>query len=341
MNTKLLYQLLSIESESHDSSEMESFILRYAKRRKWTVDVDRLGNIYLTKGQADVCPCVVAHMDTVHRITGEPITPVTIDGKVTGMHASTMSQTGCGGDDKCGIYAALECMSKLPACKAVFFVDEDVGCLGSSDADMGFFTTNCAFVLQADRRGSSDFVTAIGGIPLASAEWLKAITPLLAAHGMTPCSGAMTDVEALRDAGVGICCANMSAGYHNPHQDGEYIVLSELDNVTKLMLAICRQHGGQRWTYTPPPKKAYVSAWSHREITVSGWHRRSNGTWAKGEAPVAPVRTGRPAGMPRTVWRDLREEAAYREARQQQLAEAWPMEPTDDGWPSYRPDSEL
>jgi len=339
MNTKLLYSLLAIESESHDSSEMESFIIRYARRRKWTVDVDRLGSIYLTKGSAEVYPCVVAHLDTVHAITGEPIVPVNIDGKVTGMHASTMQQTGIGGDDKCGIFAALECMSKMPACKAVLFVDEEVGCLGSSEADIGFFA-DCAFVLQADRRGSSDFVTSIGGVPLASADWLNDIAPLLAVHGMAPCSGAMTDVEALRDGGVGICAANMSAGYHNPHQDGEYIVLAELDNVVRLMLAICRTHGGQRWTFTPPPKKAYLSAWSQREITVSGWQRRGNGTWAKESAP-APVRTGRPAGMPRTVWRDLREEAAYREERQRQLAEAFPYDITPEpmAWPELESES--
>ena len=139
MNTKLLYSLLAIESESHDSSVMEAFILSYARRRRWDIATDHLGNIYLTKGRAEVFPCIVAHMDTVHAITGESITPVTIEGRVTGMHASTMQQTGIGGDDKCGLYCALEIMGKLPACKAAFFVDEEVGCLGSSAADMDFF----------------------------------------------------------------------------------------------------------------------------------------------------------------------------------------------------------
>ena len=313
MNTKLLYSLLAIESESHDSTEMEDFILRYARRRRWDIATDHMGNIYLTKGRADVYPCVVAHMDTVHAITGEPITPVTIDGRVTGVHASSMTQTGIGGDDKCGIYAALEIMGKLPACKAALFVDEEVGCLGSSDCDMGFFS-DCAFVLQADRRGSSDFVTSIGGRPLSSVEWQKAIKPLLNAHGYQPSTGAMTDVEALRDNGLGICAANLSAGYHNPHQDTEYIVLSELDNVTRLMLAICRTHGAQRWPFTPPAKPTRA-AWA------GGWVRNKDGVWS------LPAPTGRPSGMPRSVWRDLREEAAYREERQRQLAEAWPMEP--------------
>lgn len=313
MNTKLLYSLLAIESESHDSREMEDFILRYARRRRWDISTDHLGNIYLTKGRTAVYPCVVAHLDTVHAITGEPITPIIIGDRVTGMHASTMQQTGIGGDDKCGIFAALEVMGKLPACKAAFFVDEEVGCLGSSDADMTFFA-DCSFVLQADRRGSSDFVTSIGGRPLSSAEWLAAVAPLVKAHGYSHCAGAMTDIEALRDAGVGICAANLSAGYHNPHSDGEWISLSQLDNVARLMLAICRAHGGQRWEFVPPAKPTRA-AWA------GGWTRNKDGVW------TLPAPTGRPSGMPRSVWRDLREESAYREERQRQLAEAWPMEP--------------
>jgi putative aminopeptidase FrvX len=323
MNTKLLYSLLAIESESHDSRQMEDFILKYARRRRWDISTDALGNIYLTKGQADVYPCIVAHLDTVHAITGEPIVPVTIDGKVTGMHASTMAQTGCGGDDKCGIYAALQIMSKLPACKAVLFTDEEVGCLGSSECDISFFS-DAAFVLQADRRGSSDFVTSIGGRPLASAEWLEAIAPLVKAHGFSHCAGAMTDVQALRDnPAFGLSCCNLSAGYHNPHSEGEFIVLSELDNVTQLMLAICRKHGAQRWPFIAPAKPAYKApAWQ-------GGYTMQGGQWQR-SAPEPVAKTGRPAGMPRSIWRDLREEAAYREERQRQLAEAFPYEPDDD-----------
>ena len=330
MNKKLLYSLLAIESESHDSREMEAFILRHARRRRWDVSTDHLGNIYITKGRADVYPCVVAHMDTVHAIMGEPIVPVEIAGKVTGMHASNMAQTGIGGDDKCGIYAALQVMAKLPACKAAFFVDEEVGCLGSSDCDMLFFA-DCAFVLQADRRGNSDFVTAIGGRPLASDAWLSAVAPLLNAHGFSPCAGAMTDVQALRDNGVGICCANLSAGYHNPHSDGEFIVLSELDNVTKLMLNICRTHGAQRWLYVPPAKAAPSPAAWWTQKADRQWARGTSGGWTLEPTPPPPTNR-RPRGMPRSVWRDLREEAAYREERQRLLAESWPydLEEEDD-----------
>jgi hypothetical protein len=49
----------------------------------------------------------------------------------------------------------------------------------------------------------------------------------------------MTDVLALRDNGVGVSVANMSAGYYNPHQACEYIVLADLERVCALMLDIC------------------------------------------------------------------------------------------------------
>ncbi len=49
----------------------------------------------------------------------------------------------------------------------------------------------------------------------------------------------MTDVLALRDNGVGVSVANMSAGYYNPHQACEYIVIADLERVCALMLDIC------------------------------------------------------------------------------------------------------
>ena len=272
IDTKTLWRILSTESESHNCEGMAALMVELLGVKK-SVKIwrDSLGNVYAVKGSATVYPCIVAHLDTVHDITGETITPVQIGERVMGVHASSMSQTGVGGDDKCGLYAALHCLRELPACKIALFVDEEVGCIGSGAADMDFFR-DVSFVLQADRRGGRDFVTSIGGTPLASADWLAAIKPLLDAHGMTCTAGAMTDVEALRDNGIGVCVANMSAGYYEPHTSGEYIHLGELANICGLMLAICREHGGQRWEYTPPKKARRWSRWE-------GWQR---------SAPAAP-----------------------------------------------------
>jgi hypothetical protein len=177
---------------------------------------------------------------------------VKIGDNVTGMNPVTMEQTGIGGDDKCGIFVALNAMNELPACKAAFFRDEEIGCIGSGKADLEFFK-DCRFVLQADRRGNSDFVTDICG-PLSSKSFQSDVSPILRAHGYKPCSGAMTDVQELRDNNVGVSCANMSAGYYNPHRSCEFINLKDLDNVAEMVVAICRLKKTYKFKHERPKR---------------------------------------------------------------------------------------
>lgn len=238
LNSSLLHSILSIESESGNCSRMADFLTTYCQSQGWTVTQDDAGNLYITKGEAATYPCTVAHIDTVHPVTGDGITPVYVGDNVTGLNPVTMEQTGIGGDDKCGIYAALHCLTHLPACKAAFFADEEVGCIGSGAADLSFFK-DCRFVLQADRRGNADFVTDISG-PLSSDRFQRDVKSLLTSHGFRFSPGAMSDVMALRDNGCGISCANMSAGYHNPHQACEYVNLPDLLKTCCLMMDICR-----------------------------------------------------------------------------------------------------
>lgn len=232
----LLQSILQIESESYKCDEMSQFLFAHAKSMGMSVSEDETGNLYIVKGKADTYPCAVAHMDTVHKITGHGIGIITVGHRVTGLNCVTMEQTGIGGDDKCGIYAALQCLERLPACKAAFFVDEEVGCQGSSRAELEFFK-DCRFILQADRRGGGDWVSDISGY-LGSKEFQKAVKPFLKRHGYKPCSGMMSDVMELRDNKVGVSAANMSAGYHNPHFANEFIDLKQLDNCIEMMVAI-------------------------------------------------------------------------------------------------------
>ena len=108
---KLLSQILSIQSESGFCDDMADFIAAHCMKAKMEVMRDNRGNLYVVKGKSETHPCVVAHMDTVHPIHKKgAIVPVVIDGCVTGMNPFTMEQTGIGGDDKCGIYAAIRCL---------------------------------------------------------------------------------------------------------------------------------------------------------------------------------------------------------------------------------------
>ena len=48
---------------------------------------------------------------------------------------------GIGADDKNGIWICLKCLEDFKAVKCAFFVQEEVGRIGSSHADMTFFST--------------------------------------------------------------------------------------------------------------------------------------------------------------------------------------------------------
>lgn len=254
LNLSLLVEILEIQSESRDCTNMQTYLWDYAETRDWKIDCDNVGNLYITKGMAVTYPCVVAHMDTVHSIhLHGSIKAVEVgNDRITGINPTTMRQTGIGGDDKCGIYAALECLNHLDYCKAAFFVDEEIGCVGSSQCDIDFFF-DTRFVLQADRRGNADFVNDICG-PISSSEFQDDVLPYLVKYNFGLSDGMMTDVEALRNRNVGVSCANISAGYYNPHQDCEYISLKDLTNTTNLMLQLCEElhtvyafKGESRW----------------------------------------------------------------------------------------------
>jgi tripeptide aminopeptidase len=233
---QLLLSILGIQSYSYETSRMERFIMGYVEALGLTSVYDN-GNIYVTKGVSDSYPCIVSHTDTVHRII--PDTDYTIianDKFAIGYDSNKMQATGCGGDDKVGIFMCLQMLQEYDAIKVAFFKDEEVGCVGSYDANIDFFA-DARFVLQCDRRGNSDFVNNIYGVSLQSKKFKKAVAPILQRHGYAPTSGMLTDVYALKEQGLNISVANMSCGYYNPHCDDETIVMDDVSNC----LDMCRE----------------------------------------------------------------------------------------------------
>lgn len=232
----MLKEILSIQSESYNQWRMFAYIIRQISVLEDTECYVDDGNIYITKGNADTYPCIVAHMDTVHDIV-EDLTPIEIDGKITGFNRVKMEQTGIGGDDKVGIYIALQCLKLFDNIKVAFFRDEEVGCHGSYAADMAFFA-DCRYVLQCDRMGSSDFIVNGAGVELSSPEFLSAVEPYLFGHDYMPAHGSITDVVALKENGLDICVANISCGYYNPHSDTEYVKIADVENCLSLVISI-------------------------------------------------------------------------------------------------------
>lgn len=224
-----LIDLYKIFSPSGGEKPMKKYIKRWIKTnvQGCTITHDQKGNIYVTKGKSDTYPCVVSHVDQVQRCYSTDYTVGVFDDVLVGYSQENKRFEGLGADDKNGIWVCLKCLQKFDVMKCAFFVEEEIGCGGSNLANFEWFN-DCRFVLQCDRKGSSDLITRIGWTDLCSEEFLNDIN--YDAYGYRPTNGLMTDVETLKDNGVNLCMLNISCGYYEPHTCNEFTVFPDLEN---------------------------------------------------------------------------------------------------------------
>lgn len=234
---ELFKKLCSIHSPSMAERPLKRFIRKWVNENVPTAIVshDMRGNMYIVKGKSDTYPCVVAHLDQVQDRYPHDIQIEESANIIFSYSPTLRRQCGLGGDDKCGIWIALKMLQKHEAIKIAFFVGEEVGCVGSSDAVMEFFV-DVRFVIEPDRRGNHDLITTIGYTSLCSDEFVSAIRPQ--DFGYMPNSGAMTDVETLRERGLKISCINLSCGYYNPHTEDEFVDKGDMINALNFVNSI-------------------------------------------------------------------------------------------------------
>lgn len=230
-------------------------------------ETDDYGNLYVTKGKADAFPAFVCHLDTVHKIYNSFVVQVTDLNYAYAYSQDEGFQTvGVGGDDKSGIIACLELLTKLKYVKCAFFLDEEQGCKGSAAGNLNFFD-DCRYAIQIDRKGNSDIITKGSGTQLCSKEFEDFMTELGKTYGYAPTTGASTDVVKLKDRGLKISACNLSAGYYNPHTKQEYIDLDDLNNCINFCLAIAKIK--TVYPHVLPPPVQYTKSKSSSSPTTS------------------------------------------------------------------------
>ena len=243
MNTELLFSLYAIHSPSGGEKKMRRFIRKYISKNCGDVEMttDVHGNLLCTKGKSETYPCLASHMDQVQRSHSKDFRVVT-DGHVCfGYSDRAHMQQGLGADDKNGILICLECLKAFDVLKVAFFVGEETGCVGSSAVNLAFFK-DCRFVIQPDRRGSSDLITSMFCGDVCSEAFIRAIGA--ERFGYSEDEGSITDVGELTERGVGISCLNLSCGYYEAHTEHEFTVLPELENCLNFVMHIvseCRE----------------------------------------------------------------------------------------------------
>ena len=234
MKMELLKQLYKIHSPSENERAMKRFIRKSIRKHIPDAEIrtDRKGNLYVIKGMAETYPCIVAHLDQVQREHSRDFIPIETKELIFGYSPRSRKQEGLGADDKNGIWIALKCLEKYDTLKVAFFVEEEIGCRGSNEADMDFFK-DVRFVIQPDRRGYKDLITTIGWTDLCSDDFLKATG--YEKFGYQETEGLMTDILTLKERGLEISCINLSCGYYEPHTDREFTVKKDLLNCLKLV----------------------------------------------------------------------------------------------------------
>ena len=289
---RLLKKLYEISSPSEHEKRMRKFIISILRGADIPYYVYKIGNVYATKGKSKTYPCIVSHIDEVHDFHKKGYEIVVHGDVIFGLNANTMSYEGIGADDKNGIWVCLKALSEFEVLKCAFFVSEEIGCIGSSDADMEFFK-DCRFVLQCDRKGSSDFITCASFTELCSEEFTNAVE--MDKFGYKEANGMMTDVMTLKGNGLGVSCCNISCGYYNPHTSNEMTRFSELQNCyefVKHIITNCTSvYSHKHTSYT----KSYGSYYQ-RSVIFSDFNWRKDartGRWTIDDAPAGMRQTSK------------------------------------------------
>lgn len=269
---KLLKELYEIHSPSKGEFEMQKFIANYLTNIGGVVwELDETGNIYATKGESETYPCVVAHMDEVHHKRALGYRVLECDGVICGFDMLEKKSQGVGADDKNGIWVCLKCLEKYDVMKCAFFVGEEIGCVGSSSANMDFFN-DCRYVLQCDRRSNADFITNAAGTELCTDDFVRDCN--IGAYGYKETNGSVTDVMELKERGLKVCAANISCGYYNPHTDSEVTVFADLQNCLALVCNIIE-------TCVAVYPHEYVNKWDYYDdwYGYGGYKRGGDSDW--------------------------------------------------------------
>lgn len=263
---ELLKKVLALQSESRKETEVSEYVLDFARKLKKQgtdilIEEDTIGNLYMTKGKADYFPCVVSHMDTVHDIEDNK-TITEVDGVLyayTVDHKLGLAQIGTGGDDLVGVFLCLTMLKHIKNIKVCFFVQEEIGCIGSGEADEAFFE-DVGFVLQADRRGNDEVICNGYSGDMNSKEFRKTIKNAMRNYGFKASRlGSFTDVVELQTV-VPISMANIAAGYYGAHTDWETVVVRDVANLVAFTTRIIDDLGTTvRYTHPTSGYSGYNS----------------------------------------------------------------------------------
>lgn len=246
MNIEKLKKILSIPSCSQKEERVREYITNFAIDNNIPYVIDEYGNIFLKKGiinENEAYPCVVAHMDTVHKDQIDMVhnnDTLIINENVNnlGEHilyaqrtlsSGVQVNTGCGGDDKAGLFISLTLIENFDCIMGAFFIEEEIGCNGSRLAKKGLgheWLSQAGYFIQFDAPTDSWISRVCSGVELFNDNFENKLLPVWNKYELSKPNlfDPFTDVKELR-LKYPVCCINYFAGYMDMHRSIEYVVI--------------------------------------------------------------------------------------------------------------------
>jgi hypothetical protein len=225
----LLKSMFDIFSPSGAEHPMIAFVTNYLRDNEIEHTVDSMGNIYFTnhiEGNRRIL--LNAHMDTV----GSAVPDVVEEQKDGKTVFRSINNQVIGGDDKCGVYAVLKCITNrtlTTPLSGLLCVAEETGLNGSDFAMSNHkdMFDDVVFNITIDRRGCDEIITKNSDVQLCSDSMDTKLSEWGKDFGLKTSTGSISDVSNIVKE-LHINGINLFAGYYNAHSGSEYVVFEEL-----------------------------------------------------------------------------------------------------------------
>ena len=152
------------------------------------------------------------------------------------------------GDDKNGVWLALQLLEKLEKVKVILTVSEEIGLIGAMGIDQTFLT-DIGYYIEGDRKGDGDIITDYYGESMISGEFRAIIYEIGLEYGYSHAIGSFTDICELYQMNE-VSAINISVGYYNAHQDTEFTIYEELVNAKEYALNLIESLGNEKYGVT-------------------------------------------------------------------------------------------
>ena len=239
LDVDLVYDLMKVPTASKYEFRMCAYIMIWARKNNIKYETDDYGNIYLTKGELsddEYYPCVTSHLDTVQTkqelfaLAGAKLDVKTEITKEK-QHKIFVEGFGIGGDDKAGLCICLNMFKFHDKLKACFFLEEELGDVGSSHLNKKWFE-DVGYVIGFDSPDHNRAAYKCSGYDLMPPSLFKEyeLDKLCAKYGVNDFrSEPITDVVEIRKQ-TDVVCMNFGTGYYLCHSDSEYCILEDMDD---------------------------------------------------------------------------------------------------------------